>query len=632
MPPTITAEMGEGRGIGVAVGAGVLASLPALVVGFFHDDFLQRLALEGALPGYAPGPFRLYDFTWGGEAQVAQMIADGKLPWFADPGLGLRFFRPLSSLTLAVDAWAFGRNALAAHVHSIAWFVLLSAAVVALYRRWLGRRAAAWASFAYVLAGGHAMTTAWLSARHGLVGAAFGALALLAHARWRDDRWRPGAWLGPISLAAGLCASEVALGAVAFWVCDEAFARGGGAREGGPPAGAGERAALLGGAGERARAALLGGAGERVRAALPGGAYERVRAALPALAVAGAFLIFYAAGHYGTRRSGAYISPFDDPRGFAAAALVRVPTLLAEVYAALPSVLAAAAPPLALPFAALGALAAAGVGLALWALRAEFEPGVRRRLLALGLASGGAIVPTAGGIVGGRVLPIASIGGAALVGALLAAAFARARASRGARRLGLGALAGLFALLHFGLSPLVRVGTAFLFRQNVEDERAYAERAETPACPAGSVGYIVNGSDPVNSLYAAPSLLFYRPERVAHLAGVRVLSMAQNDLRLRGLGGGAFELEALGPRRANLFERVYRDAPLRAGDEVRAGELGARVLAAEAGLPTRVAFRVEGGLGRACFLAWREGRLARVGAPEAGVTLDVPFAPGPLGQ
>jgi hypothetical protein len=581
--------MGQTRGAGWAVGAGVLASLPALVTGFFHDDFLQRLALEGALPGYEPGPFRLYDFTWGGRAQVAEMMARGELPWFADPGLGLRFFRPLSSLTLAIDAWAFGRNAVAAHLHSVAWFVLLAATAAALFRRWLGSREAAWASFVYALAGFHAMTTAWLSARHAIVGGAFGALALLAHARWRDEGWRPGAWLGPIALAAGLGSSEVALGAVAFWACDEAIVRRGPAR-------------------------------------------GRMLAALPAVGIAGAYLALYAAGGYGTRASGAYVSPFDAPGAFVAAALVRVPTLLGEVYAALPSILAAAAEPLAPALALLGALATLGVGSALWALRGEFEPAARRRLFALGLASVGALMPAAGGIVGGRVLPLASVGGAALVGALLAAAFARARAAAGARRFGLYALAGLFALLHFGLSPLNRVGTSLLFRKNADDERAFADRAETADCPAGGVGYIVNGSDPVNSLYAAPSLLFYRPERVRHLAGVRVLSMAQNDLRLRGLGGGAFELEALGPRRANLFERVYRDTPLRAGAEVRAGELAARVLADEGGLPTRVEFRAGGGLERACFLAWREGKLARVAAPEAGTTLDVPFAPGPLGQ
>jgi hypothetical protein len=570
--------------------AGVLALSPALAVGFLHDDLLQRLSLEGAVPGYEPGPLRLYDFTWGGAPQVAQFIADGKLPWFADPGLALRFFRPLASLTLALDAWCFGRSAPAAHAHSLAWFALLVATVSALYRRWLGPRAARAAALAYALAGGHAMAVGWLSARHGLVGAALAALALLAHARRRDDGWRPGAWLAPLALAAALLASEVALGAVAIWALDEAVGR-------------------------------------------PGPRRERLRAALPALAVAGAHLAAYALGRYGARHSAAYVSPFDDPAGFVAAAAVRVPVMLAEVYAALPSMLPTAFEPLAAPFAAVGLLAPLGAALALRALGdGAGAPAERRRLLALGLASAAALLPAGGAIVGGRVLPVAGIGGAAVLGALLVGAYDRARARRGPARLGWGALAAAVAALHFGLAPLGGAGLLLMFRKNAEDERAYAERAETAACPAGRVGYVVNGSDPVNSLYAAPALLFYRPERVAHLAGLRVLSLAPNGMRLRGLGGGAFELETLGPRRHTVFERVYRDAPLAPGDGARAGELGARVVAAEGGLPTRVEFRVEGGLDRACFLVWGGGRLARVPAPEAGAVLEVPFEPGPIGQ
>ncbi len=574
--------------MGTVAVVGLLAALPGLAVGFVHDDLLQRLALEGALPDYLPGPFRLFDFTWGGRAQVEHMIAVGQLPWFSSPGLALRFFRPLSSLTLAVDSWAAGRSALAAHLHSLAWLALLLGTAVALFRRWLPPRAAFWASIVYALAGGHAMTAGWLSARHGLVAAAFGALALIAHARWRDEGWRPGAWLAPLALAAGLAASEVALGAVAFWAIDEAVARRGPAR-------------------------------------------ERALAALPALGLAAAHLVFYARGGYGTRASGAYVSPFDDPPAFVAAAATRVPILLAEVYAALPSMVAAAVEPLALPMAAIGAIGALGVGLALWARRSEFDAAQGRRLLALGLGSVGAILPAAGGIVGGRSLPLASIGGAALVGALIASALGRVRALRGAPRLGWGALVALLLFLHVGLSALGRVAMPLSFRKGGEDERISAERAEIDACPAGGTVYVLTGSDPVNSLYAGPSLLFYQRERLARFEGLRVLSMAPNDHRLRGLGGGAFELETVGPRRSNLFERVYRAEPLRAGDEVRAGELSARVLGVEGGLPTRVEFRVEGGLGRACFLAWRGGRLARVAAPEAGVTLDVPFEPGPMG-
>jgi hypothetical protein len=587
--PKHRAAMSMDRGTRAAIGVGLAATVPALFVGFVHDDLTQRLGLEGGLPGYAPGPFRLYKFTWGGAPQVEQLIREGRLPWFSDPGLSINFFRPFASLTLAFDSWAFGRSPIVAHLHSFAWFALLLVTVAALYRRWLPRREATWALLVYGLAGGHAMTTGWLSARHGLVGATFGALALLAHAKFRDGGFRAGAFLAPLALAAGLASSEVALGAVAFVACDEAIARRGPAR-------------------------------------------ERALGALPSLAVVAAYLVFYAAGGYGTKNSSAYISPFDDPAAFAVAIVERVPLLFAEIYAALPSALAAAAEPLVPTLNVLGALATLGVGLALRARRGAFDEAARRRLLALGLAAALALLPTAGAISGGRVLPLASIGGAALVGALIVAASGRARETRGARRLGWGAVATLLAVLHLGLSPLVRVGTPLAFRKNSEDERVYADRAEVDGCPSDGVAYVLNGSDPVNSLYAAPSLIFYRPERAARLREVRVLSMAPTGLRMRGLGEGAFELETLGARRATFFERVYRDSPMREGDAVRAGGLSARVLAVDGGMPTRVAFRVEGGLGGTCFLAWHDGKLGRVATPEVGVTVEVPYEQGPMGM
>jgi hypothetical protein len=567
----------------------LVASLPGLAVGFLHDDLLQRLSLEGAIPDYQPGPFRLFDFTWGGESQVAHMIAEGRLPWFSDPGLALRFFRPFSSLSLALDSWLFGRSALAAHLHSLAWFLLLVVLAGALLRRWLAPREAWWASLVFALAGGHSMTTAWLSARHGLLGASFGALALLAHARRRDEGWRPGAWLAPLALVAGLLSSEVALGAVAFWVIDEAIARRGPTR-------------------------------------------ERALAALPPLAIASVYLVFYGLARYGTRNSGAYISPFDAPVAFLAAVCVRVPILLAEVYAALPSAVGAAAAAAETPLAIVGALSAIGVALALHARRDAFDDERKRRLLALGLSTVGALVPAAGGIVGGRVLPLASIGGAALIGCLIASALGQVRSLRGFAKLRWGALVALLFLLHFGLSPLVRLGLPLVFRQHAEDERTFADLAEIDACPPDGSAFVITGSDPVNALYAAPSLRFYRPERITRLRRVRVLSMAPNAHRLRGLGGGAFELETVGPRTSNLFELIYRDSPVRVGDEVHAGELSAHVLAAESGLPSKVSFRVEGGLAHACFLAWRGGKLAHVATPEAGVSLEVPHEPGPMGM
>jgi hypothetical protein len=87
-----------------------LASVPTLWVGFVGDDLLQRLMLEHRLPGFGDGFWRSYEFT-PQSLPTSEQVTRGLLPWFTDPELRIRFFRPLTSASLAMDAWCFGRNA-----------------------------------------------------------------------------------------------------------------------------------------------------------------------------------------------------------------------------------------------------------------------------------------------------------------------------------------------------------------------------------------------------------------------------------------------------------------------------------------------------------------------------------------
>src|SRR5690606_33231778 len=143
-------------------------------------------------------------------------------------------------------------------------------------------------------AGAHAMITAWLAARHTLVGATFGAICVLAHLRARHEGWRPGAVLAPLALLAGMLASETSLGAVVFVALYEAIAR----RD------------------------------DRKR---------RARAALPAVSLGLAYVAFYALAGFGTKNSGSYLSPLDDPLAYAEAVVTRGPVLVAEMFSAIPT-------------------------------------------------------------------------------------------------------------------------------------------------------------------------------------------------------------------------------------------------------------------------------------------------------
>jgi hypothetical protein len=285
--------------------------------------------------------------------------------------------------------------------------------------------------------------------------------------------------------------------------------------------------------------------------------------------------------------------------------------------------------PLHVPGAIYGALAAGSCALALYFGRDRLGAGEGRALLWLGASSVVCLVPMVGGVVGGRLLPLSLVGSAAVVGAAIVVAFELASK----RRLAFGALGVVLVFLHLGLSPLVRVSMPSFLATVGEAERELARRADASGCREGSLGYLLTGADPVLSLYAAPALLYYEPEKAAWLSRLRVLSMAPHAQELTVTGTDRFELRVLdAPREANLFETVYRAAPLAPGHRVRAGELAATVLEVERGLPTHVAFEVEGGLDAICFLTWRDGKLAALPTPDPGHPRSLPHELGPMGM
>lgn len=197
-----------------------LLAAPALWVGFVGDDLIQRLRLEHRLPGFGDGFWSAYEFT-PQSFPARELIQQGLLPWFTDPELRIHFLRPLTSASLALDAWCFGRNAALAHAHSIAWLLLLAAASARLYQRWFAPAPALLSALVFAMAGAHGMPTAWLASRHTLIAAALAVSSLWVWAKYREDRWQPGRWLAPSFLCASLLASESGLCGVVFLVAYE---------------------------------------------------------------------------------------------------------------------------------------------------------------------------------------------------------------------------------------------------------------------------------------------------------------------------------------------------------------------------------------------------------------------------
>ena len=169
--------------LGVIVALGAVAFSPGLRSPFWLDDYVQRSMLEGTFPAHR-SPFDLYNFV--SDADRVQLIQRGVVPWWADPHLTIRFFRPLSSLLRWLDHRFLGDVPLLDHLHSLVWWVIAVVGARVMYRRWLGERAAFIATFVFALAPCHAVPLAWLANREVLVSLAFGTFGMASYARWRD--------------------------------------------------------------------------------------------------------------------------------------------------------------------------------------------------------------------------------------------------------------------------------------------------------------------------------------------------------------------------------------------------------------------------------------------------------------
>lgn len=585
-----------------AVLVAVLASLPSLFVGFSSDDLSHRLMLEGRVPGYGGGWLGLYDFTPPG-APTSFQIELGPFPWFTHPELVLRFFRPLSSLTLALDHALFGRNALLAHLHSLLWMAALAGVAGRLYQRWFSGPAALMAAIIFALSGVFAIPVNWLASRHSLVAATFGVLSLWAWARHREDPLQPGLVLSISALVASLLSSETGLVTVVLLASYEVGTRG-------------------------------------LRRGLRG-------AGLP-LAVGFAYLALYAGLGYGARGSSFYVSPFGSPLEYLGAAASGVPGLAAELLLGVPSIAAGmGGRPLLLLLAALGASALVGTFYLLRALAPVLPAGSGPVLAWLSLGSLVSLIALVGAPVSGRVLPLPLLGAAAVAGHAVWGTWgmargalkpplghegSNARRARGRKRWW--AAFVVVSLFQLVLSPLVRLSLPFEFMKASQTQRQLAEGAELGACTHGGSVYLVNGSDPTLTLYAAAALLFYTPEK-AGAERWRVLSMAPQAQRLSRIAPDALELEVSGARQSHVFEQLFRASnhPLRAGGSVDLGEVTARVDAVSDGLFTRARFAFDGPLepSRSCLIVWKGGKLQHLPTPALGQTVHIDHEPGPMG-
>lgn len=161
---------------------------PALLGGYMADDHFHLFILS-ELPERFTHAMNLFSFgTTPAEMQLFRKW--GVLPWWTSDALRIDFFRPIPSITHWLDYTLFGRNAAAAHLVSIAWYMLSLALVYRVMTRFIedGSRTLLLAIAIFALDDTHALNVQWLANRNDVIAAVFLLTAFLGYLRLGENR------------------------------------------------------------------------------------------------------------------------------------------------------------------------------------------------------------------------------------------------------------------------------------------------------------------------------------------------------------------------------------------------------------------------------------------------------------
>ena len=545
----------------------VLLALPMLATGFFLDDYAHLMTLDGNSP--VAEPYNIYCFAPGDPDKLLPLIADGPFPWFTDPGIHVEFFRPLSSASMWVDRQLFGKHAWPYHLHSILWYLALLTVVSALLRRSLPGFLGLLALALFAVDETHWFPVMWWSHRNSLVAATCAFAGLLAHLRWRQDGWKPGLPLSLFGLGLGLLGGETALSILGYFCAFE----------------------------------LIAG---------PGNLARRLRALAPALLLGIGYLAFYTWNGFGVRGTDIYCNPMADPVLFLSKAPERLLILIATQFLSWPAELPAFLPAATWPSAILGVAVLALIGFVLRAIWPLLDERERRGVAWLGLGGLLALPPFLSAFTSGRLLLVSSLGGAAVIAAIVREAWRR----RQFRSLG-----GVFIVLHLILAPLVWLALSPVFAYangRIEQTVRDIEIDETHA--AEKQFMVLNPSDPVLGPYE-PAM---RTEMGLSRPVVwRALSFAPYDHTLTRTGANSFELEVIGGEMlTTLPEAIARSGTnaFNKGETIHFAEFEVSIMDTGRVGPTRVRFKFRSQLddARYVWLQSKNGGLSPFTMPAVG--------------
>ncbi|MFO0592611.1 MAG: hypothetical protein U0441_34020 [Polyangiaceae bacterium] len=507
----------------VAAALAVVLLLPTLTVGFMMDDFGQLMWLKArALPANSPlGIWDLFRFQDADPVRLKTKIDLGYWPWWTNPELRIAFFRPVTSLTHALDHALFPNSPALMRLESLLMYGGLAAVVGLLYRRISGATVAAGLAIVmYALDDAHGTAAAWISNRNAILAGLFGFLSLYLHDRGLRDGDRRARVAAPFVFALAMLSGEAAAGTLgyvvahAMWMEKEPWK-------------------------------------------------QRILRALPFGGVAALWTVVYKLGGYGAWGGEFYIDPGKEPVRFATALVQRMPVLFNAQLGFLPSDVWTLIPS-EKRWAAWGAVMALVIlGAVLLTL------GVRRTRENAFYATGAvlSLVHVCAGWPGDRMLIFAGFGAFGLCADL----FTAPREGFGRMRLLAVRVATVFLVtMHLIVGPLFLVGRSYQLAHMLHDPIERGDRSlPPPAALAGKTLVIVNGPDQLIPLYSALSRM-RRGEEMPDR--IRQLTIAtQGKVMLARTGERTVQITQTRGFFHDVFSLVFRmeDEPIALGQQFR---------------------------------------------------------------